>query len=87
MRKPKPVGKNAVFRYAVQYAIRTNDRGIDCSGENQEPDNNDESAEHKSQQLWPDHVHGQSGDLVVLIDGIRTASGINITDSRDETAP
>ena len=45
------------------------DGGVDGAGEDQEADDDDKDAEDDAQQLRTDHVHGQAGDQVVLVDG------------------
>ena len=43
------------------------------------PTMHDEDAEDDAQQLRPDHVHGEAGDQVVLVDvGARTTSGMSM---------
>ncbi len=67
MRLAEPVGQHAVFGDAHQHAGRTDDRGIDRAGKNQEADDHDKNAEDNPQHLRPDHVHRQAGDQVVAV--------------------
>ena len=41
----EPVGQYTVFGNAVEHAVRADDGGVDRSGENQEADHHDKSAE------------------------------------------
>ena len=49
VRLAEPVGQHAVFRHAVQYAVRSDDRRIHRAGEHQEPDDHDKRLEEQPQ--------------------------------------
>ena len=64
----EPVGENTVLGHAHQHAGRADHGGIDGAGKDQESDDHHEDAEGDAPKHGADHVHGQSGDQVVLID-------------------
>ena len=64
----EPVGEDAVFGHAHQHAGGANHGGIDGAGENEEADHHDKDAEGNAPEDRAHHVHGQSGNQVVLVD-------------------
>ena len=68
VRFAEPVRQHAVFGDAHQHAGRSNHRRVDCARQNQEADEHDKDAEHNPPEHRPDHVHGQAGNQVVLVD-------------------
>src|SRR5271166_1182535 len=67
VRTTEPIGEHAVFRDAIEHAIRADDGGVDRARENQESDNHDEGAEGQAHDLRADHMHGEAGDQVVAV--------------------
>ena len=64
MRLAKPVAQHAVFRDAIQDAVRTDDGGIHGAGQNQGADNHDEPVENQPRPDRPLQAHGQAADQV-----------------------
>ena len=67
MRLAEPVGENAVFGNAVQNAVRTDDRGIDRAGEDQETHHHHKARKARRNNSGPYMIHGEPGDQVVLV--------------------
>src|SRR6185437_16097774 len=63
----EPVRENSVFGDAVQHAVRSNDRGVDCARENQEANDDDEGAEEQSESEWAVEPHDQLSEEIVFV--------------------
>ena len=77
VRRAKPVGQHAVFRHAIQHAVRANDGRVDRARQHQEADQHDERLEDQLRSR-PDQDHRQPGNQVVRYLG-RSASGMIAT--------
>ena len=51
VRLAEPIGEHAVFRHAVQYAVRTDDGGVHGAGENEESDEDDKDLEDQLEDV------------------------------------
>ena len=66
----KPGREHAVFRQAIQHAVRTDQAGIDGPGEDQESDDHDETFHDDLDPRRPDEVMNQSVDQVVAVSAV-----------------
>ena len=73
LRFAEPVSKDSVLRDAVQHTIRSNNRGINCAGENEESNHDYKSAEQQLQQERTAEPHDQFRKKVVLVTRQRNA--------------
>src|SRR5216683_2165053 len=64
MRLTKPVAEYAVFRDAVEHAIRTDDCSIDGTGKDHSANHHHEAMEDQAHQKRPFQVHSQSANKI-----------------------
>ena len=62
VRLTEPVGENAIFRDAVQYAVRTHNGRVHGAGQNQRAYDDDEAVEEQPKQKRSFQIHGQSAN-------------------------